>query len=109
MFEHLLLLLHLSLLSALEVEFGELLQLEPQVVLVGLGFGKSLFGSGKFVGSLTIALVSLAVVGEQGAVVGNGVEHLQLEILLREQEILVLGMYIDKAVTDLAQRGQRYG
>ena len=57
----------------------------------------------QFVGSLVIGIIALLIGCQLLGVVGNDVEHAHLEILLVQQQVLVLGVYIHKSLTQFLE------
>ena len=105
--QHLRFLLQLFLLAVGKVGLLQLLQLEADVVFVRT----TLLGTGhkrlQVLTGLPPVVVQLLIGGQLGIVVRQQVEHVQLEALLVEQEVLMLGVDIDEQLAQLFHLRQR--
>ena len=100
-------LFQLLLFPFLQVCICQLIDLETQVVLIlltGFRLFQCLF---QLFGETAIGLVFGLVGIERFLMVGNNVEHVQLEVLLAQQQVLVLGMYVEELFTQFFQLRQR--
>ena len=90
MFQHLCLLLIVSLLARLQVQIFQLLELEAQIVLVGLVAFESRAGFVQLAHRRLIVMECGGVLLSVLAVMGHDVQDIQLEVFLSEQQVLVL-------------------
>ena len=86
----------LRLFSGFEVQLVELRELEPQVILLVVIPLCCLLRLAQFAHRLLVALKSLAIAVDEFLVVGNDIHHTELKVLLCEQQVLVLGVDVDK-------------
>ena len=59
--------------------------------------------------SVAIGLERLLIVLQLTAVARNDIDYRQLEVLLVEQQVLVLGVYVDQAFTQFLEHREGYG
>ena len=98
-----------GLLTCHELRLFQLIVLEAQVVLVVLALLGCLQCFCQRLLSLAQCTIILLIGRQSLRIVSNGVQNIQLEILLAEQEVLMLRMDVDEAFTQFLQGGETDG
>ena len=91
-----LLFLQFFILALRWCKFVQLLYLKGQIVLFSLALGRHLDGFAQSFLFTYIYMVGLLVGCQNGRVFGHGVEHMQLEPFVAQQQVLVLRMDVDE-------------
>ena len=103
------LLLQLFLLAQSELCLAKFLLLKAQKVLVVAARGYLLAQLGKAVLRRTQLGKRRTIVGKLLTVARNDVHNVQLEVLLAEQQVLMLAVYVDELLAELAHKGECHG
>ena len=109
MFQQFRFLFEFGLLTCHELRLFQLIVLEAQVVLVVLALLGCLQCFCQRLLRLAQCTIILLIGRQSLCIVGNGVQNVQLEILLAEQEVLMLRMDVDEAFTQFLQGGETDG
>ena len=101
-------LLQLLLFAVHEFGVGQLLILELQEVLCLASLFYLLSHALLFFLQVVIAHESLLVVAQLFSVLRNDIDHIQLEVLLVQQQVLMLRVHINQALPQLLEHRQRH-
>ena len=108
MTEHLIFLFQFFLFSVLQLCLIEFLKLESEEVLVLPVLFDFSLQSVQFLVGLFILIVRSLIILPLFLVLCDDIHHIELEVFLLQQEILVLRMYIDELFPQFPHLGQRY-
>ena len=101
-------LLQLFLFTVHELGVGQLLILKLQEVLCLTALFYLLSHPLLFFLQVVITHESLLIVGEFFGILSNDIDHTQLEVLLVQQQVLMLRVHIDQALTQFLEHRQRH-
>ena len=88
---------------------GELVTLELQEVEV-LAVSLDVIAKGfELLHGRMIGIEGLLILGQLTGIVGNDINHAHLEVLLVEQQVLMLGVDIDKSFTEFLEHRELHG
>ena len=104
--ERFLLLFQFLLLAGGEVSLLQLIQLETDVVFFLLGLGSLLLQLLQLLLQSLVAGIFLAVEDEQDFILRHDIDHAQLETVVAQQEILVLGMNVNQFCPQFLHNGE---
>ncbi|CDA21125.1 unknown [Bacteroides sp. CAG:144] len=107
--EHLLFVFQKRLFSGLKASLAELVVLKTKIVFFFTIFFTRPPQPIKRIAQITITLIFRPVLRKQTFITGPNIDHTQLEAVVSQKQILVLGMYIDKLLSQLFEHCQGNG